>query len=282
MIYYNSKILSGEDFISWIQNKGVSLIDYIIKMIIALALFLILCKILKKIIGSIQARLDKRGVDQIASHFVLNLIKYGILTLAVFTIITQLKIVEVTSIAALIASAGVGISLAMQGALSNFAGGILLLILRPFKKGDYIVIPSSNIEGTVLEIEIYYTTIRTILNETIKIPNSSLTNNSVINKKGNESRVLVSYVSVSYKADIDKALALLQEIVSGEKNVLPESTQTFVEELGESSVKIGAACTVPLLEYNNVRREINAQILKRFKDEKIEIPYNQLDVHLIK
>ena len=86
----------------------------------------------------IQQRLDKRGIDQIASHFILNLIRYGVLTFAIFTIITQLKIVEVTSIAALIASAGVGISLAMQGALSNFAGGILLLVIRPFKKGDYI------------------------------------------------------------------------------------------------------------------------------------------------
>ena len=131
---YMLDIFSGESLSTWINEKGLSLCDYLIKILIAIVLYVIASKILKKITNLVQSSLDKKNVDQIASHFILNIIKYGILTFIIISIITQLKIVEVTSIAALVASAGVGISLAMQGALSNFAGGVLLLILRPFRK----------------------------------------------------------------------------------------------------------------------------------------------------
>ena len=169
------------DITNWGKGKGISLIDYLFKMLIALIVFIIIKKILNKLITAIEKRLKLKHVDQIASHFILNLIKYSLLTFVFVTIITQLHIVEGTSIAALVASAGVGISLAMQGALSNFAGGVLLLMLRPFKKGDYIIVPGENVEGVVEIIEIYYTTVRTIYDETVSIPNSRLTNNSVIN-----------------------------------------------------------------------------------------------------
>ena len=153
-IIHNNQILSFDDLSKFINGKGLSILDFLIKIVLAIVLYVIAHKILKYIIGRIQKRLDKHGVDPIASHFVLSLIKYLILVFLVFTIITQLNIVAVTSIAALIASAGVGISLAMQGALSNFAGGVLLLIIKPFKKGDYIVIPNANVEGVVEIIEI--------------------------------------------------------------------------------------------------------------------------------
>ena len=272
---------SGESLSKWINEKGLSLCDYLIKILIAIVLYVIASKILKKITNLVQSSLDKKNVDQIASHFILNIIKYGILTFIIISIITQLKIVEVTSIAALVASAGVGISLAMQGALSNFAGGVLLLILRPFRKGDYILIPGANVEGVVEEIEIYYTTVRTILGETVKIPNSQLTNNSVVNRKGSDYKALVVNVNISYKADVEKAKKVLTDIISEEPNVSKDNISVFVDELGESCIKMGAFMMVPVSEYLSIKRHVNEAIIIAFRQEELEIPYNQLDVHVI-
>ncbi len=269
-----------DDFTLWLHNKGNAALDFTIKLVLAIILFYILSALLKKIANTLQSRLDKRGIDSIASHFIINLIHYAILIFAIFTIITQLNIVKEASIAALVASAGVGVSLAMQGALSNFTGGVLLLVLKPFKKGDYIVIPSINIEGTVEEMQTYYTTIRTVLNEDVKIPNSQLTNNSVINRQGDENRNLLIKVAVDYNADIAKAKKVLNEILEGQSSILQEGRQVFVEELGDSSVFLGILVTVPVLEYNSVRRELNEKILLEFRKEGITIPYNQLDVHI--
>lgn len=273
--------ITFDDINDWIHNKGVGIFDYVVKILLALVVYIIVSKILKKIVSSIQKRLDKKGVDQIASHFVLNLIRYGMLTFIIITIITQLKIVEVASIAALIASAGVGISLAMQGALSNFAGGVLLLVLRPFKKGDYIVISSVNVEGVVEEIEIYYTTIRSILGETIKIPNSQLTNNSVINKHGAGNRALVVNVDISYKADVDKAKRLIDDIMKATPDIISENVTVFVDELSNHGVRLGGFSMVPVDRFLPAKRAVTEQILKTFEAEGIEIPFNQLDVHLI-
>ncbi len=273
--------ITFDDINDWIHNKGVGIFDYAIKILLALVVYILVSKLLKKIISTIQKRLDQKGVDQIASHFVLNLIKYGILTFIIITIITQLKIVEVASIAALIASAGVGISLAMQGALSNFAGGVLLLVLRPFKKGDYIVISSANVEGVVEEIEIYYTTIRSILGETIKIPNSQLTNNSVVNKHGDGNRALVVNVDISYKADVDKAKSIIADIMKETPEVVGENVSVFVDELSNHSVRLGGFSMVPVDKYLMAKRSITEKILLSFEDAGIEIPFNQLDVHLI-
>ncbi|MBP3233309.1 MAG: mechanosensitive ion channel family protein [Eubacterium sp.] len=274
-------IITIEDIKKWVNEKGNFMFDFIIKLVIAVFLYAILSKVLKKIATSIQSKLDNKGIDKIASHFIINIIRYGILIFALFTIITQLKIVEVTSIAALVASAGVGISLAMQGALSNFAGGILLLILKPFKKGDYIVIPSANIEGTVEIIETYYTTIKTIFGEEVKIPNSQLTNNSVLNRGGSESRALLIKVGISYDTDIDLAKNVLKNIIDSQENILGTPRDVFVEELSEHSIIMGILCMVSVSEYNNVRRQLNERILIGLRENNIEIPFNQLDVHVI-
>lgn len=279
--YKDITIVSMEDMKNWLHDKGNFFFDFLIKLVIAIVLYVILSKILKKIAASIQAKLDNKGVDQTASHFVINLVRYCILVFAVFTIITQLKIVEVTSIAALVASAGVGISLAMQGALSNFAGGILLLALKPFKKGDYIVIPGANIEGTVEEIEIYYTTINTILGEVVKIPNSQLTNNSVINRKGNENRALLIKVNIAYDSDIEKTKTVLKTMLDSQDKILGAPRDVFVEELSDHSIVMGLFCMVPVNEYNNVRRQLNEKTLQVLKENDIMIPFNQLDVHVI-
>ncbi len=280
ILILNQNMITSDSIKKWLENKGAGAFDFILKIAVAIVLFYLLCKVLKKISTSILKKLDKRGVDQIASRFIMNLIRYGIIIFAIFTIITQLNIVKEASIAALVASAGVGISLAMQGALSNFAGGVLLLVIKPFKKGDYIVIPNANVEGIVEEIQTYYTTIRTILDETVKIPNSQLTNNSVINKQGDETRALIVKVNVKYDSDIASAKNILNNILDDQSYILDNGKDVFVEELGESAVVLGILCIVPVLKYNIVRRELNEKIILEFRKHGIEIPYNQLDVHI--
>lgn len=280
-VFKDINIITGDDISKWINGKGISLLDYLLKFLIALIVYVIVSKILKKVVKAISSRLDTRGVDPIASRFILNLIKYGIQIFIIVTIISKLHIVEITSIAALIASAGVGISLAMQGALSNFAGGVLLLVIRPFKKGDYIDIPNANVEGVVEEIAIYYTTIKTVFGEVIKIPNSQLTNNSVKNRSGDDKRALVINVDVGYDTDIDKARAIVMELIKSEENIINGTENVFVDELGAHGVKLGIFGMVPVTSYIAVKRSLNEKILKAFRENDIEIPFNKLDVTLL-
>lgn len=280
-VFKDINIITGDDISKWINGKGISLLDYLLKFLIALIVYVIVSKILKKVVKAISSRLDTRGVDPIASRFILNLIKYGIQIFIIVTIISKLHIVEITSIAALIASAGVGISLAMQGALSNFAGGVLLLVIRPFKKGDYIEIPNANVEGVVEEIAIYYTTIKTVFGEVIKIPNSQLTNNSVKNRSGDDKRALVINVDVDYDTDIDKAKAIVMELIKSEENIINGTENVFVDELGAHGVKLGVFGMVPVTSYIAVKRSLNEKILKAFRENDIEIPFNKLDVTLL-
>ena len=280
-VFKDINIITGDDISKWINGKGISLLDYLLKFLIAVIVYVIVSKILKKVVKAISSRLDSRGVDPIASRFILNLIKYGIQIFIIVTIISKLHIVEITSIAALIASAGVGISLAMQGALSNFAGGVLLLVIRPFKKGDYIEIPNANVEGVVEEIAIYYTTIKTVFGEVIKIPNSQLTNNSVKNRSGDDKRALVINVDVDYDTDIDKARAIIMELIKSEESIINGTENVFVDELGAHGVRLGIFGMVPVTSYIAVKRSLNEKILKAFRENDIEIPFNKLDVTLL-
>lgn len=281
-LYLTSNLTFIDDIKQWIHTKGLSAFDIVFKLVICLIIYYLLSKILKKIAIKLQKKLDNKNIDQIASHFVINLFRYSILVLYLFTMITQMKLVDVASIAALIASAGVGISLAMQGALSNFAGGVLLLILRPFRRGDYIILKSSDIEGVVEEIEIYYTTIKTIYGETIKIPNSQLTNNSVINKHGDDTRALIINIEVSYNTNIIKAKEIIKEIFDNEEKTDNTKTSVFVEDTEHSGIKLGGFTMVPVVDYLTIKRSITEKIILAFRENNIEIPYNQLDVHLIK
>ena len=280
-ILREESLIDKNELTDWLQNKGQNVFDLLIKIIVAIIIYYVIRKVLIILINRVQKRLDKRGTDPIASHFALGVLKYSVLIFVFVTIITQLHIVEAASIAALIASAGVGISLAMQGALSNFAGGILLLLIKPFKKGDYIVITDKNVEGEVELIEIYYTTIRTVYGEVVKIPNSQLTNNSVLNKSSDSVRALVINVGVSYDTDIEKAKGILENLTKEELGDVESNISVFVDELSESSVKLGIFIMVPVERYLMIKRSINERIINDFTENGIKIPYNQLDVHLV-
>ncbi len=169
------------NFRSWSRNIGVSALELLIRLAFCIALYFAIARILGKILDTLDRHLKKRGTAPTVRHFMHALIKATVLGFTIVTMVIQLHIVEASSIAALVAAAGVGISLAVQGVLSNFAGGVLLLLLKPFKEGDFITVKGENVQGTVEKIELYYTTIYTPEREKLVIPNSTLTNKSVVN-----------------------------------------------------------------------------------------------------
>ncbi len=264
----------------WLADRGEAMIDLLVRIVIALVLFFIVTRILKYVLKLLEKSLNRHKVEETAKQFILTLVRISVLTLTVVTIVVQLNIVEASSIAALIASAGVAISLAMQGALSNFAGGILLMLNKPFRAGDYIIVKGADVEGTVEKIEIYYTTIRTLAGERILIPNSTLTGQSVVNQAQNGTKVLILRVGISYEEDIAKAKAVLQSLLEAEPRIQESLRRVVVDELGESQVTMMCIARVKAVDYNNVRFDLNERIRGTFREKGIEIPYNQLDVHI--
>ena len=264
-----------------LNEMGSSALNYVFRIAIAVVVYFVLSNIIKKIIKAAVNRMKKRGVDPTVYNFIGSASKFGFLSLLLVTIVVQLDIIEASSIAALIAAAGVGISLAAQGALSNLAGGLLLLVLKPFKVGDYIQIIGSDVEGVVKAISIYYTKIETLFGDRYEVPNSSLTGNTVRNLNSNYMRKLSVNVGISYDDDVDKCLAVLQEIMDGEERLLHGyGRRTYVEELGAHSVVIGFKAMVPIDKYYDTRWDLNRLVRVRFKELGIEIPYEQLDVHI--
>lgn len=270
------------NFRSWSRNIGVSALELLIRLAFCIALYFAITRILGKILDTLDRHLKKRGTAPTVRHFMHALIKAAVLGFTIVTMVIQLHIVEASSIAALVAAAGVGISLAVQGVLSNFAGGVLLLLLKPFKEGDFITVKGENVQGTVEKIELYYTTIYTPEREKLVIPNSTLTNKSVVNSglSSGEKRLSVT-VGVSYREDIRRAMAVLERLMDEEPRILPQNRRTYVDSMGESSVVIGLRCLVSVQDYMDVRWDMLEKIRLAFAEENIEIPFNQLDVHLV-
>ena len=273
---------TAKEQFTWFSGMTEKLITFAIKLGICIAIYFIVTRLLKKILKNFDAHLEKRGVETTARKFFGRLIYYSVTILVVVTIIVQLNIVEVSTIAALSASAGVAISLAMQGVLSNFAGGVLLLVLHPFRVGDYIRLKDSSLEGTVTEIDMYYTQIVDVYGDKISIPNSELTGKSVENLVGGGLKGLIVTVGVAYGTDLAKAQAILQEIKDGEPRLVPDKGRVYVDSLGDSAIVLGIRGLVKASEYLDTLWDLNETVHRRLTEAGIEIPFNQLDVHIRK
>ncbi len=187
--------------------------------------------------------------------------------------------VEVSSFIALLGSAGVAVGLALQGTLSNVAGGVLLLILKPFQVGDYIVLTGTDCEGEVAAMDIIYTKLKTIDNRVIVIPNGTLSNSNLINNTKQERRLIDIEVGISYDADIKEVKRILTDIAKNEKRILDQDgVKIFVSNLADSSVMMGIRCWVSTSDYVATKWALNEEIKIRFDEEGIEIPYQKLDV----
>ena len=265
----------------WLEMKWDQFLNLGLRILIAVAVYFIVNQVLKHVLVRLDRQLERRGTELTARHFIVKLIRAVVLIFTIVTIIVQLNIVAASSVAALLASAGVAISLAMQGALSNFTGGLLLMLNKPFRAGDYIMIKGSGIEGTVEKVEIYYTTVKTLIGDRVLIPNSQLTNQSVDNHSANFSKILTVKVGISYDEDIERVKRILHSILEEDRRIDPSVRRVVVDELGDSGVVMMCIASVGVSDYNNVRFDLNEKIRTTFAREGIAIPYRQMDVHLI-
>lgn len=267
-------------FVKFIQDNIPTMIGFGIKVILALVFFFLGGKVIKWVRKIVRRSFERTSVDAGVMQFVDSMIKFGLYALLIFIIATNFGI-ESSSIAALIASAGVAIGLAIQGSLSNFAGGVLILLLKPFAVGDYIVVTQEGIEGTVKEIQIFYTKLATVDNQTVVVPNSILTSNSLTNVTARPERQLDLKVGISYDSDLKKAKKLIEDMLYSDPNVIQdEEIKVFVDSLGDSAVMIGMRAWVKTEEYWATRWRLTEQIKLTFDVEGIEIPYNQLTVNV--
>ena len=251
-------------FVQYFYDHIPNLIAFGMKVLFAIIFFLIGRKVIKWIRKIVSRSMERANADVGVKQFVDSMLKF-----------------VMYAVAALIASAGVAIGLAVQGSLSNFAGGILILILKPFEVGDYIMVNSAGIEGTVKSIQIFYTRMTTIDNKTIIVPNGILTDNSLTNVTARPERQLDLKVGIAYDADLKKAKGLIETMLLNDKDVIQdEEIKVFVDELADSSVVIGLRAWVKTEAYWTTRWRVLEEIKLQFDEAGIEIPFNQLTVHM--
>ena len=267
-------------FFQFIEDNIPAMISFGIRVVLALVVFFVGGKVIKWIRKMVSRSFERTNVDAGVAQFVDSMLKFGLYALLIFLIATNLG-VESSSIAALIASAGVAIGLAVQGSLSNFAGGVLILLLKPFAVGDYIIVTQEGIQGTVKEIQIFYTKLATVDNQRVVVPNSILTNNSLTNVTARPERQLDLKVGIAYDSDLKKAKELIEEKLQADPCIRKdEDIKVFVDSLADSAVMIGLRAWVNTDEYWKTRWKLLEEIKLTFDEEGIEIPYNQLTVHV--
>lgn len=267
-------------FFQYIQDHIPDIISFGIRVVLAFVFFAIGSRVIKWIRKIVRRSMDRSEADAGVCQFVDSLLKFALYALLIFMIASSFG-VDSSSVAALIASAGVAIGLAVQGSISNFAGGVLILLLKPFVVGDYIIVTQEGIEGAVKEIQIFYTKLTTVDNQTVVVPNSILTSNSLTNVTARPERQLDLKVGISYDSDLKKAKQLVSGMLLNDPSIIQdEDVRVFVHSLGESAVVIGMRAWVKTEEYWATRWRLQEQIKLTFDKEGIEIPYNHLVVQI--
>ena len=267
-------------FVQWFEDQIPAMMSFGIKVVLAIVFFFIGRAVIHGVQKLVKHSMQRANADTGVIQFVDSFLKFGLYALLLFTIATKFG-VESSSVAALIASGGVAIGLALHGSLSNFAGGVLILLLKPFVVGDYIIVANDGTEGTVKVIQIFYTKLTTVDNKTIVIPNGTLSNSSLTNVTARPERQLDLKVGISYDADLKKAKRLIEELLKTDVSVIQdEDIKVFVDSLADSAVILGLRAWVKTEEYWTSRWRLLEEIKLKFDEEGIEIPFNQLTVHM--
>ena len=266
------------DLSNIIEQAEALLTLYGLKLLAAVAIFIIgkwVAKRLKVILAKMMA---KGKTDPTIIGFTGNIAYVAMMAFVVLAALGQLGI-QTTSFIAILGAAGLAIGLALQGSLSNFAAGFLMIIFRPFKVGDFI--EGAGVAGVVEEISIFTTTMKTGDNKTIIVPNSSLSNGNIVNYSAKATRRVDLLVGVSYDADIKHVREVLEELIAAEERVLKDPAHLIaVSELGADSVNFAVRLWVNSSDYWPVMFAMNEAVKLRFDQEGIGIPYPQRDVHV--
>ena len=263
---------------TYLENLIPDLLGFALQVIIAILIYAIGTKVIKAIVKLVKKSMEHRNADVGVIQFLSAVVKYGLYFVLIMMILGLFG-VATTSVVAVLGSAGVAIGLALQGSLSNFAGGVLILLLKPFKVGDYIIQGTN--EGTVYEISIIYTKLKTVDNRVVVIPNGTLSNDSIINVSHMEERMLDVAVGISYDADIRTAKEILFKLAQEDEARLPQKDAVvFVDQLGASSVDMKLRIWVKAEDYWPAKWRLTENVKYALDENGISIPYQQIDVQI--
>lgn len=264
-----------------LQDKGVDLgIDFGIKIATALAIFLIGKFLIRLLVSGLSRLMRKQEVDRTLETFICNLVRISLMAVVVIAAIGALG-VETTSFIAIFGAAGLAVGLALQGSLSNFASGVLIVLFRPYRVGDFV--EAAGIAGSVEQVQILTTILKTGDNKQIIVPNSQIMDSIITNYSANPTRRVDMVVGVSYDDDLDKVRRTIEDLIAAEGRILAEPAPTIaVSALADSSVNFVVRPWVNSADYWGVMFDMTEAIKKRFDKEGISFPYPQTDVHLYK
>jgi small conductance mechanosensitive channel len=280
----SEQIGNGTDVVGnsmqWVVDNQGLLIEYgvnIVAAILTLVIGLYLARLISKTCHKIMS---KRNLDSTIVEFVAHMIRYIIIAFVVIAALSRIGI-QTTSFIALLGAAGLAVGLALQGSLSNFASGVLIIALRPFKAGEYI--EAAGTAGVVDSVQIFATTLTTPDNKVVVVPNSAILDGNIVNYSRMPNRRIDLLIGVSYAADLAKTKAVLESVVKANAGVLAEpAPQVAVAELGDSSVNLVVRPWVKSADYWTIRFELMEAIKNGLDEAGIEIPFPQMDVHLDK
>ena len=265
-----------------LKELGSDALQFGLKVLAALAIYFIgawVIKRIKKLLGNI---FERRKTDKAIASFTMSLVSISLTILLIILTVGTLG-VNTTSLAAILAAGGMAIGMALSGTVQNFAGGIMLLVFKPFKAGDFI--EAQGFSGTVSEVNIVSTKLTTTDNRVIVLPNGSLSSGTINNISQNPIRRLEWKIGVEYGSDIDVARKVILEILNADARVLhgkdaPDEPNVKLSGLLDSSVEIQARCWVRTDDYWDLLWEVNELIYKELPKNGIDFPFPQLDVHL--
>ncbi|OVZ85521.1 small-conductance mechanosensitive channel MscS [Yersinia intermedia] len=263
---------------TWLVNNQDLLIQYAVNLVAAL-LILTVGSIIAKVASRMLGRVMKlRGIDVTVADFLAAMARYSILAFTIVAVLGRLG-VQTASVIAVIGAAGLAVGLALQGSLSNFAAGVLLVAFRPFKAGEYVDL--GGVAGTVVQVQIFSTTLRTVDDKIIVVPNGKIIANNIINTSREPNRRTDMVIGVAYDADIDVVKKVLGDIIAADKRIMHDKGVTVrLNEMAASSLNF----TVRVWTTNGDAMEVYWDLMENFKRaldaNKIGIPYPQMDVHL--
>ena len=259
--------------INWVTTEGI-------KLVIWLFLLWIGWKLAKRVVNIMNKTLEKRNVDETVRSFLDTFVEVVLKGIVIYVFLDQVGI-KTTGIAALLASAGVAIGLALQGSLSNFAGGVIILLIRPFNVGDYI--EGAGHTGTIEKIGMFYTHMATVDNKLILVPNGNLANGSIVNYSAKELRRVDLTFGVGYEQDVLKVKRVLSNVVDAHDLIL-KTPEPFIalSAHGDSAINFVVRAWVNNSDYWKVYFDLLESVKVRFDEEEISIPYPQMDLHIKK
>ncbi len=276
----NDLVIPGTGFdVAQLYSKLQDItLEFGLQVLAALAIFFIGRRVARAITSGLHKVMQKQDVDKTLETFVCNFAYLGLLTFVVIAAIGQVG-VETTSLIAVMGAAGLAVGLALQGSLSNFAAGVLIVIFRPYRVGDFV--EAAGIAGTVEQVQILTTMLRTGDNKQIVVPNKQIMDTVITNYSKKDTRRIDLVVGVSYGDDIDNVRAIIRSLVDADARILKDPTCLIaVAELADSSVNFFVRPWVATDDYWAVRFDLLENIKKTFDKEGVQIPFPQRDVHI--